>query len=188
MTKPIDAIQYESLAHAAVRALSPDHDIEAMSVVFNLIRAANRVQQDLETNVQRPAGLTFAAFRILFTVHAAGPLAPRQLAHLSSVSPASISSVLNTLERNGLVTRSPSDTDGRSILVALTDKGLEVVATLYARNNQREIAWTGALTAAEKRTFVRLVHKLLTHHPTPPPETGPRLIPTFGETRQGVAR
>ncbi|HTW12782.1 MAG TPA: MarR family transcriptional regulator, partial [Solirubrobacteraceae bacterium] len=136
-----------------------------------------RILQDLETNVHRPAGVTWAAFRALFTVAAVGPIAPAQLASLTSVSPASISSVLNTLERNKLVQRKPSAADGRSVLVNLTPKGRRAVRELVVRNNTREVAWMAALSDSERKALARLLHKLLAHRPAAPDTQSHRIIP-----------
>jgi DNA-binding MarR family transcriptional regulator len=172
----VDATSFDELACEVVSQLPDYSDVEAMLVSFSLIRAANRIQQDLETSVHRPAGLTWAAFRVLFSVAAVGPTTPAHLAHLSSVSAASISSVLNTLQRNKLVTREPSPEDGRSVVVNLTSAGREAVNELLVRNNAREVAWVEVLTAAERRTLTRLLHKLLIHHPPPPADPGERII------------
>jgi DNA-binding MarR family transcriptional regulator len=174
----LDAAEYERLAREAVAGIDPPPDVDAMLVSFNLIRAANRVQQDLETSVHRPAGVTWAAFRVLFTVFCVGPIAPAQLAHLSSVSAASISSVLNTLERNKLIKRRPSSSDGRSVVVDLTTQGRRAVTDLFTRNNARESAWATALTSSERATFTRLLRKLLTHHPEPVADPARRLVPS----------
>jgi DNA-binding MarR family transcriptional regulator len=182
-TEHVDATSFDQLASEAVSQLPGYTDIEAMLVSFSLIRAANRIQQDLETTVHRPAGLSWAAFRVLFSVSAVGPTTPVQLARLSSVSAASISSVLNTLERNNLVTREPSPEDGRSVVVNMTPAGREVVNELLVRNNAREAAWVEALTASEQRTLARLLHKLLVYLPPAPAEPGERIVDSLGSRR-----
>ena len=55
---------------------------------------------------QRPMGWTWPGFRVLFWIWLLGPLEPRTIASLVSASRASISSALNTLERDGFVVRS----------------------------------------------------------------------------------
>ncbi len=172
----VDATAFDELARAAVSGLEDYTDVEAMLVSFSLVRAANRIQQDLEVNVHRPAGITWAAFRVLFAVSAVGPITPAQLAHLSSVSAASISSVLNTLERNKLVIREPSTEDGRSVVVTLSQEGRDVVAELLVRNNAREAAWVEVLSSSERRTLARLLHKLLVYHPPAPTQPSRRII------------
>lgn len=71
--------------------------------------------------------------------------------------------MLNTLERKGLVRRSRSDKDGRSVTIELTDYGHEVVGELFARNNAREAEWARALTARERGTLIRLLRKIRRH-------------------------
>src|SRR5665213_1449475 len=164
----VDAVALEGLARNAVAEFDGTPDVEAMLVAFNLIRAANRVQQDLETTVHRPAGVTWAAFRVLFIVLAVGPIPPAELARLSSVSPASISSVVNTLERNKLIVRRASTDDGRSVLVELTPRGRKLVSELWMRNNERETAWAQALSPRERAIMTRLLRKILTHRAPPP--------------------
>jgi DNA-binding MarR family transcriptional regulator len=157
---------FESRSREALLELVPDAELDAMTVGFNLLRAANRLQQDLETNVHRPAGLTFAAFRILFTLRALGPLAPRQIAGLSHVSPSSISSVLGTLERRGLIARARGvSADARIVLVQLTEAGEEVVRIQVALQNEREADWVQALDPRERRSLAVLLRKLLAHRP-----------------------
>ena len=117
-----------------------------MTVVFNVIRLANRIVWDLESTVHRPRGWSWAGFRLLFTLWIAGPLEPRTLARLSAVTRASISSVLNTLERDGLVDRrrestGPADRDRRC---SPTD-GRTPVAEAFREHNAREQAWLAGL-------------------------------------------
>lgn len=175
---PIDPVAGDERVRNAVREFAPGSDIDALMVCFNLIRATDRLNQDLETNVHRPAGLTWAAYRLMFAIRSAGPQTPLQVARLTNVSQASVSSVLKTLERNGLIRREPSERDGRSVTVHLTPAGNGVLSELFRRNNDREIEWASALTPAERETLVRLLRKLRAHEPPPPLSPGGRLIGT----------
>jgi DNA-binding MarR family transcriptional regulator len=163
----LDAQAVETLVGEAVREIAPDADLAAMALAFNLFRVANRIQQDLETGIHRPAGVSWAAFRILFTIRYTREITPLELARLSSVSQASISSVLNTLERYGLIVRDRSPIDGRMVIVKLTDAGEQKIAELFLRNNAREQDWSQGLTQRECETMVRLLRKLLVYRPPP---------------------
>lgn len=170
---------YDNVAVEGARSLVPDVDLEAMSLGLTLIRAANRIQQDLENNVHRPAGVTWAGFRVLFSIAVCGSLLPRDVARLSNVSPPSATSVLNTLEKYGWIRRDPSEKDGRAKVCALTPRGLEVVRDLLGRNNRRESQWRTALTGEELRSTVANLQKLLAHHPGEPdpiPAESPRKL------------
>lgn len=148
-----------------VQAIVPDYDAEAAGVVFNLIRAANRIVQDLETTVHRPAGLSWAGFRILYTIDTMGPSEPRQLARFSGVTRASVSSVLKTLERDGLVTRKRAVTDKRAVSVSLTARGQELVHRALRRQNARERAWIACFDHDESVALIGLLRRLIGHHP-----------------------
>ena len=121
--------------------------------------------QDLEANVHRPRGLSWAGFRLLFALWVAGPLEPRGLARLSAVSRASISSVLNTLQRDGLVERRRVSADRRVVTVVLTDRGRGVVADAFREHNRREQAWLEGLTPADRERLTALLRRLLDSRP-----------------------
>jgi DNA-binding MarR family transcriptional regulator len=173
---PIDPYAGDARVLHAVRDFSPGSDLDALMVCFNLVRVTDRLVHDVEVNVHRPAGLTWAAYRMLFAIRSAGPMTPLQIARITDVSQASVSSGLKTLERNGLIRREPSPSDGRSVTVHLTDAGAEVLAELYARNNEREVAWASALTPEEQETLVGLLRKLRAHEPAPSASPSGRLI------------
>jgi DNA-binding MarR family transcriptional regulator len=163
----IGSTEYESLAHAAAIELYSDVDTPAMALCFNLIRAANRMTTDMEVSVHRPMGISFAGYRLLFTIRSVGQVNPNELARLSSVSTASMSSLLNTLEKSRLVTRAPDPEDKRKTIVQLSDEGEQMVADLCQITNQREQAWAVGLTETEASILAELLRKLLLHHPTP---------------------
>ena len=160
-----DAAGFTELARERTAELAPGTDHEAMDVVLGVIRLANRLVADMEAEVHRPMGWSFAGFRILFTLWVAGPLEPRALAHLSAVTRASISSVLNTLERDGLVERRRESSDGRMVTVVLTPQGRRKTAEAFRRENERERAWVRGLDADERRELTELVGRLLEEHP-----------------------
>jgi DNA-binding MarR family transcriptional regulator len=173
----VHAAEFETLSRAAVKEFAPESDLGAMAVVMNLLRAANRLQQDFDTKVHRPVGLTFAAFRMMFAIRALGRLNPLEIARLSSVSAASASSMVNTLERKGLVVRRKEGTqDGRMVLVELTPEGEDLLSALWQRNHEREIEWASVLSDNEQKTLVRLLRKLIAYHASPADATQARAV------------
>jgi DNA-binding MarR family transcriptional regulator len=162
---PRDTVRFGEVARRRVAELAPDADVDAMDVVFSAIRLANRMASDVEAMVHRPRGLTWAGFRLLFTLWISGPLEPRELARYSAVTRASISSVLNTLQRDGLVERRRESPDGRVVTVVLTPAGRRVVADAFHEHNARESAWLAPLTRAERVTLGELLHRVLAEGP-----------------------
>lgn len=157
--------ELERLAHRAALDAYPEVDFDAMAMAFNLMRAANRLTRDLEVSVNRPNGLSFAGYRLLFTIKAVDGEHPNELARLNSVSTGSMSSLLQTMDKYGLVVREADPTDGRRSVVRLSGKGEAVVADLCRANNLREQQWAEGLNSEERQTFTSLLRKLLLHHP-----------------------
>ena len=148
------------LAQERVRGVVPDADLSALAVFFTLIRASERVTHELEA-VQRPMGWTWPGFRVLFWIWLLGPLEPRAIAALASASRASVSSALNTLERNGFVVRKRASGDRRLVKVELTEQGAERISAAFVATNRREHELASVFSAEELRLLAELLGRLL---------------------------
>lgn len=69
------------------------------------------------------SGLAFTEASVLSRLAREGPSSPSSLAGMEQVTPQAVGSVVSALEAQGLVTRTPDPTDGRKVIVALTDAG-----------------------------------------------------------------
>lgn len=96
---------------------------------------------------QRPQHyLTPSQMQILGDVERSGGVgAPVELAALQGVRIQSLTSNLNALEAEGLVTRSPDPGDRRRLLIRITDSGTELVA---ADRRQRD-SWLAVAMDSE---------------------------------------
>ncbi|NUU21538.1 MAG: MarR family transcriptional regulator [Streptomycetaceae bacterium] len=128
-----------------------------------LNRVSSVVTYDLESAVHRPHGWTWSGFRLLNVLWLAGPTEGKRIAEMSGMSRAAISSLANTLEKQGLVARAPAAHDGRAVTLRLTDEGEAAMAAAYAEQNARERRWADALTDDEREQFVALLGKLAAH-------------------------
>jgi DNA-binding MarR family transcriptional regulator len=126
---------------------------------------SNQLVNDLETIVHRRLGWSWAGFRIMFTVLVAGPMEPGQIARLAGVTRASISAVLNTLERDGFVSRLRESRDRRVVTIVLTDAGREAVVEGYRRQHEVEKAWMDALSGPERNRLNATLRRLLEKRP-----------------------
>lgn len=162
-----DAADYEARSRAQARELDPDADLAAMAVAFKLILASNHLLRRLESGVHRPAGISWGAFQLLWTIRAYGRLRPNHLSKLAAVSAATVTSVLNTLERDGLVVRRRASADRRVVTVNLTAKGDQLVKECFVRHHARERQWTDELSKANQVTLARLLRRVVEHHPEP---------------------
>jgi DNA-binding MarR family transcriptional regulator len=155
MAEAIDGREFERVAVDAVAAAVPDADLDTLRASFDLIRASTRLVQRLEAEVHRPAGWSMAGFRVMFCTWVAGELEPRDIARLSGLSRAAVSSVLNTLERDGLVERFRESHDRRLVTVRLTTDGAQRLVEAYRRQNQVEQEFFATLSTADQRRLAR---------------------------------
>ncbi|MEC8999496.1 MAG: MarR family transcriptional regulator [Actinomycetota bacterium] len=150
------------LAQATERvAEAIDADLDLFHLSFVLTRVANRFARHVESAVHRPRGLSMAGFRVLFTLWVCGPLEPHRIAVLAGLSRASVSSVVNTLERDGYVERARQRGDRRLVTVTLIARGRRLVREAYVAQHAVERAQYADLTVAEQKVLTDLLGRLL---------------------------
>ncbi|MCP3854366.1 MAG: MarR family transcriptional regulator [Actinomycetia bacterium] len=152
---------FEDQARRRVVDARPDTDPGVMTAVLDLLRLANLMGHDFETHVHRPRGFSWAGFRVMLCLWVDGEMDPSTLARFSGVSRAAVSSVLNTLERDDLVTRRPHDRDGRRVIVDLSDAGAAIVAEAFAAQHQRELGWMTDLDPAQVDGLVAALRSII---------------------------
>ncbi|WP_435859741.1 MarR family winged helix-turn-helix transcriptional regulator [Streptomyces parvulus] len=99
----------------------------------------------------RTGGLSTAASQTLARLNREGPRRLTELARGEGVSQPNMTQLVTRLERAGLVRRTADASDGRGVLVEVTDAGLEVVAR---RRAERALALQGLMrdmTGPEQR-------------------------------------
>ena len=148
------------LARLAAEA-ETEVDPAVFAATFDLFRVANRLMYDFETAVHRPLGMTWAGFRVLFCAWVEEEVEPRELARLCAVSRGTVSSVLNTLERDGLIGRRRQSADRRVVTVAITEKGRQRVKEAFQRQHARERQWLADLDRETVTDLVALLRHLL---------------------------
>ncbi len=129
-------------------------------MILQLTRVADVVVYDIESRVHRPHGWSWSGFRVLFTLWTAGPLESRQITRRTGMSRAGVSALIKTLERDGLITRTRSETDRRTVELTLTEKGQTLVDEVLDEHHERERLWARALTESEQKQLSDLLDKL----------------------------
>jgi DNA-binding MarR family transcriptional regulator len=168
-----DLPRYECLLEAAKKF--PDLDPSACDVFLNLLRTGDEVFRVTENNYARH-GLSQGRFGVLMLLKkrsasapatgGAGPLTPAELANAAGVTRATMTGLIDTLERDGLAKRVRDANDRRMMSVNLTPKGrklLEKILPLHFRDMAQIM---GPLKENERKTLVRLLNKILQHAST----------------------
>ncbi|GAB3170460.1 DNA-binding MarR family transcriptional regulator [Micromonospora palomenae] len=93
--------------------------------------AGHLVDQHWGRYLSEHHGLTTAGMRVLFILSRTGETTHRDVAERSFVRPATLTGIVDTLERDGFVQRHRAGADRRTVQLALTDKGREHVQALF---------------------------------------------------------
>jgi DNA-binding MarR family transcriptional regulator len=159
----VDFLSFVDFAVRRAAERQSDIDGAAQRMILLLNRVSNVVTYDLESAVHRPHGWTWSAFRLLNVLWLAGPTEGKRIAEMSGMSRAAISSLANTLEKQGMIAREPAPHDGRAVMLRLTAQGEAALAEAYREHNARERQWADALTPDEQQVFIALLGKLAAH-------------------------
>jgi DNA-binding MarR family transcriptional regulator len=133
----------------------------AAEVAANLARTANAFVVEIDRWPRVHAGLSASAFQTLAILEGAGePLAAHVIAERLLVSSASMTSLLDTLERKGLVERRPHPSDRRKILIHLTDEAHGVVDEMLPVIHAVITSAVADLTESERERLIRSLTKI----------------------------
>lgn len=146
----------------------PEVDPDANTLVLLLNRASGYLTTVLESEVHLPQGLSWSGYRLLFVLWIAGDMEPHRAAALTNTSRASVSSLSNAFEKEGLIERRPSETDGRSVVLSLTDKAREKVRSAFLAQDQAQRPRLDVLTDTEQHILRMLLAKMMVPWTSPP--------------------
>ncbi len=137
--------------------LGVDLDFASMAVVANVFRTASAARSHLERTVLAEAGLSFSAFTVMWVLWIWGEMESRELAIDAGITKGTLTGVVGTLERRGLVGRRRDAADGRLVRVAATPGGDALMAGLFARFNEGETRIVSGLDGDESAQLARLL-------------------------------
>ncbi len=154
------AQKYQALLDEAQRRQLPD--VEGIRLCFQALSLASAIDRDCAA-LLAPHGLSEGRFVLLFLLDAApGGLAPAVLAQQAGVSRATVTGLLDGLEREGLVARQAAASDRRALRISLTPRGQQVAQAVFAQHGRWIASLFGPLDAAERTQLARLLDKVAT--------------------------
>ena len=155
-----DSVDYMLEQWAVVR---PDLDLSPFAIIGRISRISRRFDRQMAPTF-RAYGLSTWGFYVLAALNRAGPpyrMKPTDLYRSLLVSSGLMTTRIRRLEEGGLVQRVPDPDDGRSVLVALTQKGRVLVNEALDEHNRREEAMLAPLTTRERAVVITSLRKLL---------------------------
>jgi MarR family 2-MHQ and catechol resistance regulon transcriptional repressor len=131
----------------------------ALDLTIKVARASqalmNRVMGDVVAS-----GVSPSQFGVLDALHHLGPMTLGDLAKKHLKSPNNMTSVVDTMERSGLVERRRCEQDRRVIYVDITDKGRDIFLRLWPGHVERIVEAVKNLSASEQQELAALCKKL----------------------------
>ena len=160
----------------------PGADPRCAEAAANLVRTTSSYLAELDRRRRPIAALSASAYQTLAILEGAGqPLPSSVIADRLLVTTASMTSLLDTLERRGLVVRSPHPHDRRKILVELTNDAYQVVDQMLPVVHRTATDVFSVLTPDERTLLIDLLaraHQRLEEvRQQAPPDAPPRRRP-----------
>jgi DNA-binding MarR family transcriptional regulator len=120
------------------------------------------------TAISETRGLSAVESKVLDYLARFGPQTPKDLARLSGLAPASVTAMIDRLERKGIVNREPHPDDRRKILIALDLQSIASGVHLWNHLVKGMYELCDRYTDDELRTLIGFVQAAtaLTHEST----------------------
>ncbi len=167
-----DLPRYECLLEAAKEF--PDLDPSAVVTFLQLLRTGDELFSIGERNLTEHA-ISHGRFGVLMLLWrgcvsgavgsaaepcVAAPRTPAELAEAAGVTRATMTGLIDTLERDGFVKRMPDPDDRRMMSVRLTPRGERFLAEFLPGHFRMIAEMMSTLRESERKTLVRLLHKI----------------------------
>jgi DNA-binding MarR family transcriptional regulator len=151
--------RYECLEKRSLRY--PDLDAGAVEATLVLMRVASDVLEAYGSHLSQH-GISQGRFLMMMTLdrNKRRELLPSELAEKIGVTRATVTGLLDGLEKDGFVQRRPHPEDRRAMMVSLTDAGREFIERVLPDHYRRIAALMGDLDGDERRELVRLLTKV----------------------------
>jgi DNA-binding MarR family transcriptional regulator len=130
------------------------------SISFLLRRVLGHMSRDLQKRLDL-YDVSKAQWLILLSLWSKKASTPAELSEHMLIDPSTITRTLDKLEKRGLILRSISKADRRSIKVSITAKGNELIPRLSEASQSMNRLFLAPLTEAEQQNIVSILHKML---------------------------
>jgi len=157
---PKEFPRHEMLLRAARQY--PTLDASALDTLFALMRVSDDLQAALQVHFNRYK-ISPGRFAVLASLEfgkLADDAGPSELADHLAVTTATMTGLLDGLERDGLIARVDHPEDRRRMKVLLTTAGKRYVDQVLPDHFRRTSALMANLSAGERRQLIHLLHKV----------------------------
>ncbi|KHD88236.1 MAG: MarR family transcriptional regulator [Bdellovibrio sp. ArHS] len=140
------------------------HDaVDSQALYSNLLfmKVANDLENYMES-LLAPHNLSSGRFTLLYMLgDSPEGLMPSELSNRVGVTQATISGLINGLEKAELVKREMHEKDGRSFVIKITDKGLSLVKEIFPQWAPKISAFWNQISHDELNSFSGTLEKMV---------------------------
>ncbi len=134
-------------------------EIRALDAYIKLMRCTAVLSSQLQRSL-KAHGLTVSQLGVLEALHHLGPMCQRDVGRKLLLSGGNITTVVNNLERRGLVLRVRGQQDRRYVRLELTDEGEAFIAEVFPHHAARITELMAGLDAAQLQQLGDLARTL----------------------------
>lgn len=140
----------------------PDGDPAAAEALSTVIRAGQALYDEIDRAMQASIGVPESALNTLAVIEGAErPLTPSEISERTFRSSATMTSILDVLERRGWIRRVPNPEDRRSVLIEISEDGYAVADRFLPGVRKIERAVMGDLSTKELAALMNILTKIL---------------------------
>ncbi|MFA5263691.1 MAG: MarR family transcriptional regulator [Opitutaceae bacterium] len=155
--------RYECLHE--VSKLYPELNPVACEAFLNLIRTSDEMMR-VHSEFFNRHNITKGRFIVLMLLCNKSscmphPKTPAELADMSVCTRATMTGLIDSLEKDGFVRREPDTDDRRMMKVTLTESGSKFIRDILPEHFRRITYLMGGLSEAEQKTLVSLLGKIV---------------------------
>lgn len=129
-------------------------------ILDRLLAVSSLFQGDMKRSFEGTS-LTETRVHALWVLQQSGPATQQQLAAALSVTPRSVSALVDGLETAGYVTRTAHPTDRRAVLVVLTERASAMMRRMDDDHRTLERTIVDAIAPGDRAAFERGLHAVL---------------------------
>lgn len=140
----------------------PDLDASAMAVVGRILHVGRRLEAEADESL-KPLELSYTELDLIATLRRSGKpyrLSPTELRKSVLLTSGAMTACLNRLQKRGLLDRVEDPADGRSLLAALTARGVRLADRAIALRFEQAARAVQGLSAREQAQLANLLRKL----------------------------
>ncbi len=137
----------------------PSYDFEE-SVGYWLLLAARAYQKAIDAELA-PCRLTYRQAQVLGWLVLAGELSQVELADRMMIEPATLVGVLDRMERDGLIKRTPTELDRRKKVVQIGENAGEVWGNVIACAKRVRTTAAKGLSDRQLKTFFKTLQRIM---------------------------